>query len=754
MSKNLFTITVIMVLITLSIVQATPKQETELPALQQGKNLNDCVKKLSKQDGGWCEIRVPGDKPSISSVWPDNLGRKTRMVVGPRSVLMAWNSAAFDEKRSLMYFLGGGHADYGGNEVYQFDLNMGKWTRLTDPSPLNYLSVHREYNKQKKTPWRRLCWIPNVATVPASTHTYDGLQFSTKTDTIFYYATTAATGSCIEDKTDDFKENPIVLGGHTSISRGWYEFNPSKTNTRNGLLPLTWRKVFDHEQLKSKSIHQAYPAAAELNDGSIVFGSSVRTVVYNPTIPEVKTLKRYSGQADWGDGTKIYDARRDLIWSIHSKALLAIDVKRGRSVQTIKTTGIGHGKSLALDKTGNLVSWNGGSRIFTLDPDEADSKWRLTDWKDNGPISVAGAWKVYGKWVYLKEQDVFAGLSNEKTGVWIYKRPQNIKQTLFSSINLQKIIKRAKPGSTVTIPPGIYSTGLLINKSLTVKLPEVELRGVAKRKGIINVSCNDCKVVIEDYHADGRSSGCLGGNCSGIKAEGVNFNLIVRRAHINNTVMGIITDNRGGSLTIEDSLIENTGLNDRSKTLGHAIYAGMIDKLVIRNSTIRRTFGKGHIVKSRAPDTQIENSIIAGIDGHQSRTVDFPCGGKLIIRNSTLQQSENADNTDLISVGTEIKACKNEIYPSEVSITNNWIIFDRDQSKDEPSYKDGPNVIFNWRAPVVSVDVSSNRIVESTGNLKFEYNGNVPDMSSRNEMFNSRKTAGLKTKEIPLAPVR
>ncbi|MEO8410995.1 MAG: hypothetical protein ABI478_10525, partial [Propionivibrio sp.] len=146
-----------------------------LPAVQQGRNLTDCVTRLSAQHGGWCEIRVGVDKPSISSVWPSApLPPNLHMNSGPSSILIAWNSAAFDKRRNLMYFTGGGHTDYGGNEVYEFDLNTGEWTRLTNPSLLDRLYVQRDYQQSASTPWRRLCWAPKVPDVPAAAHTYGG----------------------------------------------------------------------------------------------------------------------------------------------------------------------------------------------------------------------------------------------------------------------------------------------------------------------------------------------------------------------------------------------------------------------------------------------------------------------------------------------------------------------------------------------------------------------------------------------------
>lgn len=56
--------------------------------------------------------------------------------IGPNGVFIAWNGGAFDTKRNRFTIMGGGHGDYGGNEVYGFDMAARTWARLTEPSPL------------------------------------------------------------------------------------------------------------------------------------------------------------------------------------------------------------------------------------------------------------------------------------------------------------------------------------------------------------------------------------------------------------------------------------------------------------------------------------------------------------------------------------------------------------------------------------------------------------------------------------------
>ena len=53
---------------------------------------------------------------------------------GQAAIIKAWGGAAYDDTRDRLIVWGGGHGDYGGNEVYVFDVNTLTWTRVTDPS--------------------------------------------------------------------------------------------------------------------------------------------------------------------------------------------------------------------------------------------------------------------------------------------------------------------------------------------------------------------------------------------------------------------------------------------------------------------------------------------------------------------------------------------------------------------------------------------------------------------------------------------
>jgi hypothetical protein len=469
----------------------------------------------------------------------------------------------------------------------------------------------------------------------------------------------------------------------------------------------------------------------------MIIGDSTTLYPFDPSSGIIG--KHLFEEADWGDGLAEFHPT-GLVMSLYYDVLILSDLKTKVSDIVSAPNKRLHGKSLAVDKNGSIFSWDGNHTILVIDDIRApEPRWNFFDWSDAGPPSGDEPGRVYSKWQYIPTHDLFVGLSDHTTGVWIYKHPKAMPGMKLSKTNLDHLIREAKKGSVVQIPPGFYSQGLFINKSLTVKLKNVRLWGVAEDKGIINVNCNGCNVVIEDFYGEGRKAGCLDENCAGIKAEGENFHLTVRRARLDNTVMGILTDDRGGKLVVEDSLIENTGLNDRSDAYGHGLYAGTINSLILRRTTIRNVNSSGHTLKSRAQETILENVHLLGKQGFHSRSIDLPCGGTLQMTNSIIQHGVNSENYDVIALGTEPDDCK--IYPSRIRLNKNWIVVDRI----------GNNTLFSWHSPLSILILKNNHIVNldkwSSSNTKM---GAAINHRLHNKFCRDRADCGLKPNQLPL----
>lgn len=117
---------------------------------------------------------------------------------GSNSVLYSWNGSAFDGHR--WWFFGGGHADYGGNEIYQFDFTTLTWERLTAPSPLTKITGSSAEGKT----------CPKPENGPASTHTYDGFTWNPISKSIWLLRQSGycQTGYYVDPKKPFWEFNP------------------------------------------------------------------------------------------------------------------------------------------------------------------------------------------------------------------------------------------------------------------------------------------------------------------------------------------------------------------------------------------------------------------------------------------------------------------------------------------------------------------------------------------------------------------
>jgi hypothetical protein len=120
---------------------------------------------------GWYEL--PNTKlrafcPS-STTYPNIVGGS-----GCAGVTQAWGGAAFDEIGNRMLITGGGHTDWGGNEVYEVDLDTGTMRRINNPS----------------YPVRDGCAFNSIYADgrPVARHTYNQLEYLPGANLLFMFS--------------------------------------------------------------------------------------------------------------------------------------------------------------------------------------------------------------------------------------------------------------------------------------------------------------------------------------------------------------------------------------------------------------------------------------------------------------------------------------------------------------------------------------------------------------------------------------
>ncbi|MFQ5774681.1 MAG: hypothetical protein ACE5GS_09200 [Kiloniellaceae bacterium] len=218
----------------------------------------------------------------------------------------------------------------------------------------------------------------------------------------------------------------------------------------------------------------------------------------------------------------------------------------------------------------------------------------------------------------------------------------------FSS--LAAAVAAAPPGATIVLRPGIYREAAILRADgVTLRAqPGAHVTGAAADdKAALVVKGDD--TVIEGLECS--RIWVRDGNGACVRAEGVNLTL--RRVYFHDGQSGILGGR--GRILIEDSTFERLG-GDEKIALGraHAIYIGRkADELILRRSRIVSSKEEGHGVKSRARRTVIENNVIASLEGRDSRLIDVPNGGDVVIRGNLLEKGPNSSNPDFVGVGLE-----------------------------------------------------------------------------------------------------
>lgn len=106
-------------------------------------------------DGGWAKVSIG----TLSSAFPTGADAVPEAYGSPTCIEPAWSSTVWDAADNQLLLWGGGHANYGGNEMYSWDASTGNWSRGSLPSAL-------------VTSNSSLPVVGNGA--PESAHTYDG----------------------------------------------------------------------------------------------------------------------------------------------------------------------------------------------------------------------------------------------------------------------------------------------------------------------------------------------------------------------------------------------------------------------------------------------------------------------------------------------------------------------------------------------------------------------------------------------------
>jgi Right handed beta helix region len=230
-------------------------------------------------------------------------------------------------------------------------------------------------------------------------------------------------------------------------------------------------------------------------------------------------------------------------------------------------------------------------------------------------------------------------------------------------------IAAAQSGDVVEVSPGTYTDSCEINvDNLTLRgvgsRPKIDLSGSthpADYKGIYVVNGNN--VTIENLELTGSHIPVNEGE-NGAAIRDQSQNLTVNGCYIHDNQDGmLITPSQPGALvTVEYSELAKNGEGngcDDGNSCTHNIYVGTtnVAKFVFQYNWTHQiandTPDKGHLLKSRAQETDVLYNRITGETGPDSYEIDLPNGGLGIVVGNMVEKDPNAGNSTLLDYGEE-----------------------------------------------------------------------------------------------------
>ncbi len=339
----------------------------------------------------------------------------------PRSVLGAWNGAAYDIEGQRLFFHGGGHGDYGGNEVYQFDLETLEWSRISDPAPLTLRTDEEEH------PHR---WLPadedgdGLPDSPPSAHTYDGLVWNPHTETLWL---TSQNTAYPENRSPEL----FVVWEFDPETGEWQSHAATEDHsfgTTNYLADTQQILAITHYRTSTDIAYLYDSDGTEHQLGQVqgdTMGGNVGNMFQNPI----------TGQ--------LYEAHAEGIYKLDVgdagvTATLVAEFPSAEELQySTSFKQAGYAFNPADEK---FYIWNGTAKIVTWDPESTEFEvlWNEAPNGQAPADDAIGVGKVLDKWIYHDDADVFIGIAGAEElprfdgGLWLYKpgdgNPDDINQ--------------------------------------------------------------------------------------------------------------------------------------------------------------------------------------------------------------------------------------------------------------------------------------------------------------------------------------
>ena len=345
------------------------------------------------QPGQWCQTNTN----TIADVLPNPSPPGGIPVSG----IMAWSSGAYDTKRNRLLVWGGGDWDYGGNEIYAFDidgdpdLNQSPmtWKRIWGPTDVSMIPVVAGFYEA----------YPDGN--PGSRHTYDGFEYLPNLDILW-----ASGGS-------------LWASGWGSHYTWFFDSTSRRWDRKSDRVYASLEDVAAYDPSTGHVFMNSYGTFYEYNPFSDVWtvrgGFSAGYPGHaNAEIDPVRRRFLIVGASSWpGSGSVSFF---DLNETGNGLQLHPQPTSGDNSITSERHPG------LAYDTSNNqFVAWGGVSgrtaNVFTLNPttwawrEVAPAPTNLT--VPTGPFSTG----TFGRFRYIPSKNVFVLVNGTNQQVYFYK---------------------------------------------------------------------------------------------------------------------------------------------------------------------------------------------------------------------------------------------------------------------------------------------------------------------------------------------
>lgn len=308
------------------------------------------------------------------------------LVSGCAALISSWSSGAYDAQRQRMVVWGGGHNDYGGNELYAFNLKTLTWEQWTRPS-------RPPFNKD-----------PLDDGNPVSRHTYDGFEFISHRGTLFGWGGARSTDG-----------NGTNLTWEYLPDAGWTNLAPASAPTSGSGLydfglaydPRT-RLVFVH----LRAWFGFYDFATNRWQRLLDFGFPPYTGKYDTASSSTGAMHPGQGVfVSLGGGTNA------LAYSVDAGTVISLSGPWSNigSNPSISRPAPGLDYDVA---AGQLVAWSGGAPL-ALDTTVTPYAWVARS--STGAPAMQQGTGTFGRWRYVERYNVFVLVNDAAQNVFFYK---------------------------------------------------------------------------------------------------------------------------------------------------------------------------------------------------------------------------------------------------------------------------------------------------------------------------------------------